>query len=285
MDDPRSPRPAGAGPFDGPASAASVTRAVIPASFEPRLLPAAKAVPPDLLPLAGVPAIERIVASAVAVGVTDVLLVADRTGRALEDHFDRDPVLEQRLTDVDAVQALVAVRRSGCAGTVHSVRSDHRPTVADAVALARTHVGDRPFLVLDPRRYLVDDGAVLAAMVAAHERTGACVVALPGRTDVARAHADELTASGRYLFTADAFAAIDAVRAGHPEAGAGQLLEHLARQRLLVGVAARQAAYDLGDPMERLALELELLLGDPRRGAGVAALLAALAKQRAWDAA
>ncbi len=266
-------------------SPAAVTRAVIPASFDPRLMPAAKAVPPDLLPLAGIPAVERIVASAVSLGVTDILLVADRSGRAIEDHFDRDPVLEQRLTDVDAVQALVAVRRSGGAATVHSIRSDHRASIPDAVALARTHVGPAPFLLLDPRWFLADDRAVLASLLSAHLRTGTSVVALHGRPDVAHADPDELARAGRYLFTTDVFAALDAVRDGHPEAGTAQLLAHLAHQRALVAAPVRRAPHDLGDPVDRLAVELELLLADPQRGAAVSALVNRLASRAAWDAA
>jgi UTP-glucose-1-phosphate uridylyltransferase len=262
---------------------AAVTRAVIPASFEPRLMPAAKAVPPDLLPLAGIPAIERLVASAVAVGVTDILLVADRSGRAIEDHFDRDPVLEQRLTDVDAVQALVAVRRSVGTATVHSIRSDHRATLPEAVALARTHVGTAPFLVLDPRWFLADDRAVLAGMLATHLRTGTSVVALHGRPDVAHADPDELARAGRYLFTADVFAALDVH--DHREAGAGRLLALLAHQRALVAAPVRRAPHDLGDPVDRLAVELELLLADPQRGAAVSALVHQLASRATWDAA
>jgi UTP--glucose-1-phosphate uridylyltransferase len=266
-------------------SPTAVTRAVIPASFDPRLMPAAKAVPADLLPVAGIPAIERVVAAAADTGVTDILLVADRSGRALEDHFDRDPVLEQRLTDVDAMQALVAVRRSGCAVTVHSIRSDHRPSIADAVGLARTHVGDQPFLVLDPQRFLVDDRAVLAAMLAAHHRSGSSVVALAGRPDLAHADPGDFARAGRYLFTADVFAALDAVRDGHPEAEAAELLAHLAHHKALVVAAARRAPFDLGDPLDRLAVELELLLADPQRGVAVGALLSRLANRTAWDAA
>jgi UTP-glucose-1-phosphate uridylyltransferase len=153
------------------------------------------------------------------------------------------------------------------------------------VGLARTHVGCEPFLVLDPQRFLVDDRAVLAGMLAAHHRSGLSAVALAGRPDLAHADPDDFARAGRYLFTSDVFAALDAVREGHPETEVGELLGYLAHHRALVVAPARREPFDLGDPMDRLAVELELLLADPQRGVAVAALVARLANRTAWDAA
>ena len=44
--------------------------------------------------------------------------------------------------------------------------------------MARHHVGDEPFAVLLPDDLMAEDSTVLADMVAAHERTGASVLAL-----------------------------------------------------------------------------------------------------------
>ena len=56
-----------------------ITKAVIPAAgFGTRMLPAAKAVPKELLPVLDRPTIQYVVEEAAAAGATDVLLVTAR---------------------------------------------------------------------------------------------------------------------------------------------------------------------------------------------------------------
>src|SRR4028118_1781018 len=75
-----------------------ITKAVIPAAgFGTRMLPAAKAVPKELLPVLDRPTVQYVVEECAAAGADDVLLVTSREKKAVEDHFDRNPELEQRL--------------------------------------------------------------------------------------------------------------------------------------------------------------------------------------------
>jgi UTP--glucose-1-phosphate uridylyltransferase len=76
----------------------TIRKAVIPvAGFGTRMLPAAKAVPKELLPVLDRPTIQYVVEEAAAGGVDDVLLVTSRDKRSIEDHFDRNAELEARL--------------------------------------------------------------------------------------------------------------------------------------------------------------------------------------------
>src|SRR5687767_10553531 len=85
-----------------------VRKAVIPAAgFGTRMLPAAKSVPKELLPVLDRPTIQYVVEEAAAAGADDVLLVTSRDKKAVEDHFDRSPELEQRL-DAGGKAALLA---------------------------------------------------------------------------------------------------------------------------------------------------------------------------------
>src|ERR1700739_451629 len=82
----------------GNARTPAVTKAVIPAAgLGTRFLPATKAIPKEMLPVVDKPAIQYVVEEAVAAGLRDILLVTGRAKGALEDHFDRDPELEQVL--------------------------------------------------------------------------------------------------------------------------------------------------------------------------------------------
>src|SRR3954469_17167270 len=86
----------------------SIRKAVIPAAgFGTRMLPAAKAVPKELLPVLDRPTIQYVVEEAAGAGVDNVLLITSREKRAIEDHFDRSPELEQRLA-AGGKKALVA---------------------------------------------------------------------------------------------------------------------------------------------------------------------------------
>src|SRR5258707_13193092 len=76
----------------------SLRKGVIPAAgLGTRMLPAAKAVPKEMLPVLDRPTIQYVVEEAAAAEADDVLLITSRDKRSIEDHFDRSPELEQRL--------------------------------------------------------------------------------------------------------------------------------------------------------------------------------------------
>ncbi|NLG93324.1 MAG: UTP--glucose-1-phosphate uridylyltransferase, partial [Clostridiales bacterium] len=76
-----------------------VTKAVIPAAgLGTRVLPATKSMPKEMLPIVDKPAIQYIVEEAVRSGIKDILIITNRGKGLIEDHFDRVPELEARLT-------------------------------------------------------------------------------------------------------------------------------------------------------------------------------------------
>ena len=144
----------------------SVTKAVIPAAgLGTRFLPATKATPKEMLPVVDRPAIQYVVEEAIRAGLNDVLMITGRNKRALEDHFDRVPVLEQQLAEQgkDALLASV-VETNELGGDLHYVRQGDPKGLGHAVLL-----GDG---LIDEKEDL------LARMVEVQERTGGSVVAL-----------------------------------------------------------------------------------------------------------
>src|SRR2546430_8881062 len=90
----------------------NVTRAVIPAAgLGTRMLPAAKAVPKELLPVLDKPTIQYVVEEAAAGGISDVLLISSPAKRAVERHFQPDAELENRLQKAGKVQLLASLRQ------------------------------------------------------------------------------------------------------------------------------------------------------------------------------
>ncbi|HEY7089684.1 MAG TPA: UTP--glucose-1-phosphate uridylyltransferase [Tepidisphaeraceae bacterium] len=124
-----------------------ITKTVIPAAgFGTRMLPAAKAVPKELLPILDRPTIQYVVEEAADAGIEDVLLITSHGKRSLEDHFDRNAELEQRLAAGNKTALLRSVDELIARVKVHSVRQAEQKGLGHAVLQARRHVGDQPFL-------------------------------------------------------------------------------------------------------------------------------------------
>ena len=158
----------------------SVTKAVIPAAgLGTRFLPATKATPKEMLPVVDRPAIQYVVEEAIRAGLNDVLMITGRNKRALEDHFDRVPVLEQQLAEQgkDALLASV-VETNELGGDLHYVRQGDPKGLGHAVLRAKRHVGDEAFAVLLGDDLIDEKEDLLSRMVEVQERTGGSVVAL-----------------------------------------------------------------------------------------------------------
>jgi len=126
-----------------------LTKAVIPAAgLGTRMLPAAKAVAKELLPVLDRPAIQYVVEEAVAAAVTDVLLITSRNKRAIEDHFNRDPQLEAHLNTPEKRKILASLDALGAKVKIQSVLQHEMRGLGDAVSQARNFCGNEPFLCM-----------------------------------------------------------------------------------------------------------------------------------------
>jgi UTP--glucose-1-phosphate uridylyltransferase len=124
-----------------------VHKTVIPAAgLGTRMLPAAKAIPKEMLPILDRPTIQYVVEEAASAGVDDVLLVTSRDKRAIEDHFDHNAELEQRLAGTKKQDLLSSISELMTRVHVHSVRQPRPLGLGHAILCARDHVGKEPFL-------------------------------------------------------------------------------------------------------------------------------------------
>src|SRR5437763_8236321 len=157
----------------------AVRKAVIPAAgLGTRFLPATKAQPKEMLPLVDKPAIQYVVEEAVRAGLRDILIITGRGKRSLEDHFDRSFELEYYLEAGEKFDKLKQVQAIAGMAEIHYVRQGEPRGLGHAVAVARDHVGEEPFVVLLGDDIMVESSRVLAEMLAVHERYGRSVVAL-----------------------------------------------------------------------------------------------------------
>ncbi len=127
-------------------------KAVFPvAGLGTRFLPATKAMPKEMLPVVDKPIIQYAVEEALEAGITDLIFVTGRTKRAIEDHFDRSPELEQELAQRDKHALLEQLQgllpaEANCL----YIRQSEPLGLGHAVLCARPAVGDNPFAVLLP---------------------------------------------------------------------------------------------------------------------------------------
>lgn len=113
----------------------SLLKAVIPvAGLGTRMLPATKAIPKEMLPLADKPLIQYVVNECIAAGIKQIVLVTHSSKNSIENHFDKsfelESMLEKRvkrqlLQDVQAIcpkdVTLIHVRQGEAKGLGHAV--------------------------------------------------------------------------------------------------------------------------------------------------------------------
>jgi len=118
-----------------------------------RFLPATKASPKEMLPIVDKPLIQYAVEEAIDAGATKLIFITGSSKRAIEDHFDADPELEQALSDGGKDDLLRSVKGIVPKGvSCIYIRQGEPLGLGHAVLCARVAVGDEPFFV-----HLADD--------------------------------------------------------------------------------------------------------------------------------
>ena len=271
-----------------------VRKAVIPAAgLGTRFLPATKSQPKEMIPVVDKPGIQYVVEEAVRAGLEDILIITSRGKAVVEDHFDRSLELEHHLEKAGKRDALDEVRRIGEMANVHFVRQKEPLGFGHAVAFARDHVGDQPFVVMvgdeivpDP---MADEQSLIEGMLNIYESRGASVVTVQevdpdaisayGAIDpeeeeggfvrlkdmVEKPKREEapsnLAARGRYLFTPDIFEALDRTKSGYGgEIQLTDAIRLLANEQSVYAYVHDGPIFDVGKKVDYLKASLELAL-------------------------
>ena len=144
-----------------------------------RFLPATKASPKEMLPIVDKPLIQYAVEEAIAAGATKLVFVTGASKRAIEDHFDTDPELEEALTQSGKDELLVSIQGIVPKGvSCIYIRQGEPLGLGHAVLCARPAVGNEPFFVHLADDLIAGEPGCLAQMADEYEDHGGSVIAV-----------------------------------------------------------------------------------------------------------
>ncbi len=149
------------------------------AGYGTRFLPATKAVPKEMLPVLDKPLVQYGVEEAVDAGFSQMGFVTGRGKRAIEDHFDRSPEVENQIEGTSKADLLAGVSKLIDTCSFSFTRQVEMGGLGDAILKGRPLVGNEPFAVVLPDDLcFCEEAGVLQQMVALHEHFGCSIVAI-----------------------------------------------------------------------------------------------------------
>lgn len=151
-----------------------VTKAVFPvAGLGTRFLPATKAMPKELLPVVDKPLIQYAVEEAYAAGIREMIFITGRYKRAIEDHFDKAPMLEKELIEKGKLELLQTVRSIAPMDVSFVyIRQSEPFGLGHAVLCAESVVGDEPFAVILADDLIDAQKPAIGQLIEAREKKG-----------------------------------------------------------------------------------------------------------------
>ena len=274
-----------------------IRKAVIPAAgYGTRFLPITKSQPKEMIPIVDTPVIQYVVEEAVASGITDILMIIGKGKRAIEEHFDRSPLLEETLLEKGNFDMLEKIRKISDLANIHFVWQKELNGLGDAIRLARYHVNNEPFAILLGDTLVQSEGApVTRQLIDVYERFNSSVVALeevnpdlihrygvisgtPVGEGIFRADdwiekpspaeaPSNLAIASRYVFTPEIFDYLENILPGkNNEIQLTDAMRLMVRHHPMYGMVFRGKRYDIGNKLGFLKTNLIYGLNDREIG-------------------
>ena len=156
-----------------------IKEVVIPvAGLGTRFLPASKAVPKEMLPIADRPLIQYVVEEALASGIKEIIFVTRQGKSAIEDYFDTAFELETILERKGKNELLSIARSVSQMIDVISVRQKQPLGLGHAILCARPLISEDAFAVILPDDLIDSKTPCLSQLISIYKKTKATVVAI-----------------------------------------------------------------------------------------------------------
>ena len=126
-----------------------VRKAIIPAAgLGTRFLPATKAIAKEMLPIVDIPTIQYIIQEAVDSGIEEILIITNSNKHAMENHFDKNYELEERLKESGKLEQVKMIQDIADMANIYYIRQKEPKGLGHAVLCAKSFIGNEPFAVL-----------------------------------------------------------------------------------------------------------------------------------------
>ena len=158
----------------------SIKKAVLPvAGFGTRFLPATKAIPKEMLPIIDKPLIEYAVEEAVDAGIEEIIFVTSHTKIAIENHFDSNYELEEKLlkSGKNDFISLINPEKFKNVRFTYVRQKSHRG-LGDAIAHASHLINDDAFAVLLADDLIFSEVSCLQQLIDIHNITNSSVIGI-----------------------------------------------------------------------------------------------------------
>jgi UTP--glucose-1-phosphate uridylyltransferase len=272
----------------------NIKKAVFPvAGFGTRFLPATKATPKEMLPIIDKPIIQYAVEEAVDAGIDEFIFITHHAKRAIEDHFDENLDLKQRLKNDGKDDLLKLISRVGGKGSKFTfVRQDEPKGLGHAISCAQHLIEKNEyFAVILADDLIINEGknvtSQLIDRVREQDKQALALETVPTK-DISKfgvisfneQHEDvfhlsgivekpdpseapsDLAVVGRYIFNQSIFDSIDEKTPG--KNGEIQITDAIQKQiSEFVGIKFQGQRYDCGSKIGYLKANIELGLKHP----------------------
>ncbi len=271
-----------------------ITKAVIPAAgYGTRFLPVTKAMPKEMLPILAKPIIQYVVEEAVSSGIEDIILVTGGNKRAIEDHFDRSPELEDWLKESGKEGQLAEIIRVAHLANFIYIRQKGPYGNATPVLSAKKLVENDPFAVLWGDEIIYAEPPRLKQLIDTFEKYQASIISgvkIEKKEDLAKygiaevEHVEgpvykikkivekpvpgeapsDIATHGAYVFTPTIFEHLEALKPGKGgELWLPEAIDSLIKKEPVYTVIVENGSYyDLGNKLGFIRANIEFALKD-----------------------
>ncbi len=267
-----------------------IKKAVIPAAgFGTRFLPATKAQPKEMLPIVDTPVIQYVVQECVDSGIEDILIISGKGKRSIEDHFDKNFELEERINEREDEFLYNQIKHIEELANIHYVRQKELNGLGDAIYHARHHCGNEPFAVLLGDTILDAVIPVTQQLIDIYEQYNSTVIAVERvpknkvnrygivggnmisdritelnemieKPEIGKAPSN-LAIAGRYILTPEIFQAIEKTPRGKGnEIQLTDALRIILAQEKIMSYTIEGKRYDIGNKIDFLKTTVEFAL-------------------------
>ena len=163
----------------GEAQMPMITDVVIPAAgMGTRFLPWTKAVPKELVPIMGKPALQYIIEEATRSGVHNFVLITNEQKDAIKKHFTIDPLLNNTLQKSNKLHLVEELNKLCSQITMEYINQENALGLGHAVSLANGHVNSDYFAVMLPDDIMDGNIPALQQLISIAQKYDASVIAV-----------------------------------------------------------------------------------------------------------